>query len=87
MAPACETYTASEARERLSEILDKAHYRGPVVIRRRNQAFAVIPYELLVLLTTIEAECDIKEAKKALAEYHEKGGYTLKQIKDELGME
>jgi prevent-host-death family protein len=84
---ACENYTVTEARQKFSEVLDTALFKGPVVIKRRNSAVAVISYDLLTALTELEAKSDAKLAEAALREYEAKGGYTLKEIKDELGID
>lgn len=82
----CETYTATEARENLSEIINTALYRNPVIITRHKQAVAVVPLELLQKLTDLEAKNDANLAERALKEYDATGGTTLKQLKEELGL-
>jgi antitoxin Phd len=45
------TWNLSEAKNRLSEVLDRAGREGPQKIQRRHEAFMVIPatqYEVLV---------------------------------------
>jgi len=45
------TWNLSEARNRLSEVLDRAEREGPQKIQRRNEAFVIIPeaqYAVLV---------------------------------------
>ena len=84
--PTCETYTASEARDKFSEVISKAIYRGPVVIKRNEkEKVAVVSLSLLELLTQIEALIDTERAEKALDEYEKTGGTSLAQIKKELG--
>ncbi|WP_336801583.1 type II toxin-antitoxin system Phd/YefM family antitoxin [Kaistia sp. MMO-174] len=82
----CETYTASEARENLSEIINKALYKNPVIITRRKEAVAVIPLELLNRITDLEAKYDAELAATSLEEFDKTGGITLKRLKEELGM-
>lgn len=82
----CETYTATEARENLSEIINTALYRNPVIITRHKQAVAVVPLALLQKLTDLEAKNDANLAEKALKEYNTKGGTTLEKFKEELDL-
>lgn len=85
--PACEKYTASEARKNLSEVINTAIYKGPVVITRGKHSVAVIPLELLRILTELEAKSDVSEAKTALLEFEERGGISLDALKNELGID
>lgn len=84
---ASDTYTASEARTKFSEIINKAIYKGPVVITRGEDAVAVVPIALLNILMELEVKSDTSEAKKALKEYREKGGISLEALKKELGID
>ena len=77
--------SASLAREKFSDVVNRLEYRGErVIVRRHNRdVAAVVPIEDLALLRRIEDRMDIKDALKAL-----KGprGKTSKQLKAELGL-
>ncbi len=77
--------SASVARERFADIVNRAEYRGErVIVRRHNRdVAAVIPIEDLELLQRVEDQMDIKDALKALKEPR---GKTSKQLKAELGL-
>ena len=77
--------SASEARKKFADIVNRAEYRGErVIVRRRNRdVAAVIPIEDLHLLQKVEDRMDIKDALKALKEPR---GKTWKQLKTELGL-
>jgi len=77
--------SASVARERFADIVNRAEYRGErVIVRRHNRdVAAVIPIEDLELLQRVEDQMDIKDALKALKEPR---GKTSKQVKAELGL-
>jgi prevent-host-death family protein len=81
----CRTYTATEARENLSEVINKALYKGPVVIHRHNDAVAVVSMELLSRICEFEAKLETEAAREALREFDESGGISLAQLKKELG--
>jgi prevent-host-death family protein len=77
--------SASVARKKFADIVNRAEYRGErVIVRRRNRdVAAVIPIEDLHLLQKVEDRMDIKDALKALKEPR---GKTWKQLKTELGL-
>jgi prevent-host-death family protein len=82
------TYTVTEARTNLAEVINRVTYtEQPAVITKNGKdAVAVIPYRLLELLTRVEAVMDLKEAQKALDDYQSNGGLSLEQLKKELGL-
>ncbi|HET7205616.1 MAG TPA: type II toxin-antitoxin system Phd/YefM family antitoxin [Terriglobales bacterium] len=60
----------SDARENLSDIMNRVRYRGErVILRRHNRdVAAVVPIEDLEALQRMEDEADVKDALKALKE-------------------
>ena len=85
--PTQETYTASEARIKMKEIINTAIYQGPVVITRGNDAVAVVTLDLLNRIAELEAKYDAEMADRALNEFKNKGGETLEEVKRELDIE
>lgn len=83
------TYTVTEARSNLAEVINRVTYtEQPAVITKNGKdAVAVIPYWLLELLTKIEAVMDLKDARKALDDYHSNGGISVEELKRELGLD
>ena len=77
--------SASLAREKFADIVNRVEYRGErVIVRRHNRdVAAVIPIEDLELLQKVEDQMDIKDALKALKEPR---GKTAKQLRTELGL-
>jgi prevent-host-death family protein len=77
--------SASAAREKFADVVNRVEYRGErVIVRRHNRdVAAVIPMEDLQLLQSVEDRMDIKDALKALKEPR---GKTSKQLKAELGL-
>jgi prevent-host-death family protein len=77
--------SASVAREKFAEIVNRVEYRGErVIVRRHNRdVAAVIPVEDLELLQRVEEQMDIKDALKALKEPR---GKTSKELRADLGL-
>ena len=77
--------SASLAREKFADVVNRVEYRGErVIVQRHNRdVAAVIPIEDLDLLRRVEDRIDIKDALKALKEPR---GKTSKQLKAELGL-
>jgi prevent-host-death family protein len=77
--------SASVAREKFADIVNRVEYRGErVILHRHNRDVAVvIPIEDLELLQRIEDRMDIKDALKALQEPR---GKSSKQLKADLGL-
>lgn len=76
----------SEARDHLSDLVNRAAYRGDRVYltRRGKRLAALVPAEVLDDLEAAEDAVDLAEAAKARAE----GGdpVPLEQVKAELGL-
>jgi len=77
--------TTVEARDRFSDLLNRAAYGKERVIltRRGKELVAVVPLEDLELLEAIEEVIDLQDARKAL---EESGSVTLEDLKEELGL-
>ncbi len=84
-----KVYSATEAREKFADIFDAAHFGQRVVVQKRDRKVAVVAMELLdqlERLLELEAAIDSEKAASALTEFHQTGGKTLKQIKQDLDM-
>ena len=77
--------TTVEARDRFSDLLNRAAYgkERVVLTRRGKELVAVVPLEDLELLEAIEEVIDLQDARKAL---EEPGSVTLDGLKQELGL-
>ena len=75
-----------KARANLAEVINRAVYgRERIVLTRRGKRIAaVVPFEDVRILERLEDEIDIREAKKALAEYDRTGGIPWKVVKARL---
>ena len=80
--------SASEARERFSEIFDRvAIGKERQVIERRGKAkVAMIPIEDLELLEDLEDILDVREALISLKEAEKEGTVSLEALMKELGI-
>jgi prevent-host-death family protein len=80
------TYTVTEARDNFSEVFHEVAYGGKAaVIRKRgDRAVAMVPYDILELLTRVEALLDTNNAKGALESYRTEGGISLADLKKQL---
>lgn len=82
-------YTATEARNRFSDIFDEAYYGERVVVHKREREVVVVSMKLIEKfeqLLEMEAALEAQDAKTALTEFQSEGGKTMEQIKQELGM-
>ena len=80
------TYTASEARNNFSDLIDTAIHEGPVFVTKRKKTVAVVSLEYLKALTELEAQFDTEKARESLKEFFKQGGMPLKQMKKDLGI-
>ena len=80
------TYTVTEARDNFSEMFHQVAYGGrPAVITKRgDRAVAMVPYDILELLTRVEALLDVHNAEQALNSYKTEGGISLADLKEQL---
>ena len=76
---------ASQARENLSDTLNRVAYRKErIVLRRRGKDLAaVVPIEDLLFLEALEDRLDLEAAQKALKE---KGTIPWGRLKSKLGL-
>ncbi len=83
------TYSVTEARENFSEVFHEVAYGGKAaVIRKRgDRAVAVVPYDILELLTRVEAMLDAHNAGVALEDYKTEGGISLEDLKSQLDVD
>ena len=83
-----DTLNATQAREKLAEVLNRVAYaKDRVRITRHGKDIAaVVPIEDLEVIERLEDESDIREAEKALAEARKKGTIPLQKLKKELGL-
>lgn len=70
--------TVTQVRDQLSETINRVAYKGErIVVRRSGKVLvALIPLEDLALLEEFEDRMDVEEARKALAESHERIPYA-----------
>ncbi len=80
--------SASAARERFSEVLNRVAYGGErVVIERRGKELAaIVSLEDLRLLEAIEDRLDLEDALAAIEEAEREGTIPWETIKAELGL-
>ena len=81
-------YTTAEAREKLSELINRAAFGGErLTLTRRGKALAaIVPIADVELLEELEERIDLAEAQEALAEARELGTISLQALKNELGL-
>jgi prevent-host-death family protein len=86
------TVTTKEARDQLSELVNRAAYgKERIVLTRRGKGVAALVSldDLLALeqmMRRIEDESDIAAAQKALEEANRKGTIPWDKVKEELGL-
>ena len=83
-----DTLNSTNARENLSEILNRVAYAIDRVrnTRRGKAVAAVVPIEDLELIERLEDQIDIREAEKALADARKHGTIPFQKVRDELGL-
>ncbi len=80
-------YSASEARNRFSDVFDQAHYGKPVIVKKHSRKVAIVPLELLDRLSELEALIDTQQAESALEEFNKMGGRNMEDVLSELDIE
>lgn len=83
-------YSATEARAKISDILDAAYFGERVVITKRDRKVAVVSMEFLDRVDKLleaEAELEAEAAKAALSEFQRKGGKTMEELESELDVD
>ena len=86
------TVTTKEARDQLSELVNRAAYgKEHIVLTRRGKGIAaLIPLDDLQMLEKflqrLEDQSDLEAAQKALDEAKRKGTIPWEKVKEELGI-
>lgn len=80
--------SASEARKRFSEVVNRVEYGGERAILQRHgrDVVALVPIVDVVLLEVLEEQFDIGEIRSSLTEALKKGTTSLTGLRTELGM-
>ena len=78
----------TEIRERFAEITGRVQFAGErIAIQKHGKTVAaLVPSSDLEALRTLEEQLDLLDALEALAEYREKGGVSLEDLKASLGL-
>lgn len=81
----CMNISVADIRARLADVLNRVAYRGErVVLERRGKGVAaIVPLEDLERLEAMEEAADVRAAKRSR---RERGGVSLRALKDELGL-
>ena len=76
----------TNARNELSEIVNKACYAGErtIINRQGKDCVAIIPISDLEIIEYVENLIDIRDAEQALIEFEKDGGHTWEDVKKEL---
>jgi prevent-host-death family protein len=86
------TVTTKEARDQLSELVNRAAYgKEHIVLTRRGKGVAaLIPLDHLLaleqMMRQLEDQSDLEAAQKALDEAKHKGTIPWEKVKEELGL-
>jgi prevent-host-death family protein len=86
------TVTTKEARDQLSDLVNRAAYgKERIVLTRRGKGIAaLVPLEDLLaleqMMRRLEDQADLEAAQKALDEAKRKGTVPWEKVKEELGL-
>jgi len=86
------TVTTKEARDQLSELVNRAAYgKERIVLTRRGKGIAaLVPLDDLLalerMMRQMEDQSDIEAAEEALEEASRKGTIPWETVKEELGL-
>lgn len=80
--------TTKEAREKFSDVINRAAYgKERVILTRRGKPLAaVVPMDDIEALEAMEDRIDIEEARKVLSDIDREGTIPFEQVKKELGL-
>lgn len=80
--------SASEARKRFSEVVNRVEYGGERAILQRHgkDVVAIVPIVDVVLLEVLEEQFDIGEIRSSLTEALSRGTTSLTGLRGELGL-
>ncbi len=83
-----EEIPSTEARDRLSEILNRAGLlKERIILTRYGKGLAaVVPIEDLEMIEALENRIDLEEARQAVAEAEQEGSRSWKDVKAALGL-
>ena len=78
----------SEARQNLSETLNRVRYGGERIMlqRRGKDVAAIVPVEDVLLLEELEDRIDMEGAREALREAEREGTIPWEEVKKMLGL-
>ena len=81
--------SASDARQRFSEVVNRVEYGGERAILQRHgkDVVAVVPIVDVVLLEVLEEQFDISDIRSSLTEALNRGTSSLSGLRDELGLD
>lgn len=78
---------ASEARDKLADLCDRAAHGERVLITRHNKPrVALVPAEDLELLQRLEDQLDLELARRALKKAKAEGTIPLEEVARDLGI-
>jgi prevent-host-death family protein len=86
------TVTTKDARNQLSELVNRAAYgKERIVLTRRGKSIAaLVPLDDLLaleqMMRRLEDQADLEAAQKALDEAKHKGTVPWEKVKEELGL-
>ncbi len=80
--------TAKEARQKFSDVINRAEYGGErvAITRRGKRIVYVVPVRDVELLEELETRVDLDEARKALKEIETEGTVSWEKVKAELAI-
>ena len=80
--------SASEARQRFSEVINRVEYGGERAILQRHgkDVVAIVSIVDVVLLEVLEEQFDIEEIRSSLTEALNRGTTSLTGLRSELGL-
>jgi prevent-host-death family protein len=83
-----KSFSVSDARKELSELVNRASYGGERILLRRNgrEVAAIVSPEDLRLLEELEDRIDLEDARASLAEAKRKGTIPWAKVKARLGL-
>ena len=82
------TVPASEARDKLADLCERAAHGERVLITRHNKPrVALVSARDLELLQSLEDEADLELAHRALARAKREGTVPLEEVARDLGLE
>jgi prevent-host-death family protein len=86
--PVSSSVRVSEAREELSELVNRVAYGHEriVLVRHGKEVAALVPASDAALLDALEDELDLTAVREALADPANTGPVTLQEVRARLGL-